>query len=717
MTYQLDTIPTARTCWVDSITGDDVTGEKGNAKQQFQTIAAALAVCVSGDACVLRPGTYLESALTVPSGVTISGAEGYGVTRVGDVAAGADIFTLSDGSTIAGVGILCPSALGTAGISYSGGVGGTASIYNIQLNGDGAAGQADGISKTGAGKIIGAEVRADTGGLRSVVVVDTGVVALESIHVPTGAGVIDAVARAEGTGRLQLSDFNVGSPTVTDALYCDGTSTVLVFSVNTFNCANSIHIASDGITLSVLGGRMDQAQFAVVVDPALTGAGSVVRITADHQPVYSFPPAVVDSDFGFAFFQGQDNLRYSQRRTFGADVAVGFAERGSSVYSGEGPPYSFGIKVVTSDATGFGGLVDVTAAAQTITGSTFSFQGAAAGHRIYFGSLRSDSTGTPLKHWGGRVIQSLAGTGGTYRFLYFSSATGAFEEVPAQAVNEAEGYRYSDAFFLRQDTEIIQYGLDSASPWGQTVVDGVSAFWVCVEIVAPPAVVPVFETWWLLPSFGQSNDRGQNFQVGLSKFRQTLVAAGNVFGETGGVVTSAVPVGAGGIPTGWTHVSPNSRLNQNGDAIYHQLALPDGICTAFPLNIYLLYTLQGGQPVTLAPAMICSLLVAPVVGNLIADPAGGVVPVPRTFAATATLTAAAGQTSTATLDGGTAIPAVLNNRAFFAEFGPFSIGSGRYEGDIILLRLELDNDGTPNQDVTAFALIVEGVKFASGSVL
>jgi hypothetical protein len=361
--------------------------------------------------------------------------------------------------------------------------------------------------------------------------------------------------------------------------------------------------------------------------------------------------------------------------------------------------------------------VDVTVAAQTLTGSTFSFQGAAVGHRIYFGSLRADAGGTPLKHWGGRVIQSLAGVGGTYRFLYFSAATGGFEAVSSQAVNEAEGYRYSDEIFIRADTELIQYGLDSDTPWGQTVIDGVNAYWVCVEIVAAPAVVPVFETWWLLPSFIQSNDRGQSFQVGLSKFRQTLVAAGNIFGETGGVVTSAVPVGAGGIPTGWTHVSPNSRLNSNGDAIYHQLALPDGICTAFDLRVYLLYTLQGAQPVTTPPGMTCSLLLAPVSGNLVADPAGGILPLPRTFAATSLLTATAAQTSSASLNGGAGLPAAINNRALFASFGPFSIGSSLYEGDMLFLRMELDSDGTPNQDVTAFALVVEGVKFASGSVL
>ena len=229
MTYQLDSIPTERTCWVDPLSGDDVTGAKGSQKHQFATIAAALAACVSGDCCMVRPGTYVESGLTVPAGVALRGQAGWQVTRVGDPTSLVNIITLNDDSQVWGLAIDCPAAAGTAGIVYSGGPGTTASIYNVQLHGDGALGQAEGIYKTGAGKIIGSEIRVDTGGLRSCLLVDSGVLALESIHVPPSAGTIEAVARNELTGRFQLADFNVGSPTATDAVYCDGTSTTLIF--------------------------------------------------------------------------------------------------------------------------------------------------------------------------------------------------------------------------------------------------------------------------------------------------------------------------------------------------------------------------------------------------------------------------------------------------------------------------------------------------------
>ena len=62
---------------------------------------------------------------------------------------------------------------------------------------------------------------------------------------------------------------------------------------------------------------MTQTAFSVVADPLLVGTGTVVRITADHQPVYSFPPAVLAADLGFSFFQSEDQVRYSQQRTFG----------------------------------------------------------------------------------------------------------------------------------------------------------------------------------------------------------------------------------------------------------------------------------------------------------------------------------------------------------------------------------------------------------------
>lgn len=707
---------TGNVIWVDAVNGNDASGTSGDPLHPFLTVGAALAVATSGDEVAVYPGTYVESGLTLPAGVALKGVGGYQVTRIGDSTSLTNIFDVGNLSQIDGIAIDVPAGAGLSGVEFSGFGPATFSIYNVQFHGDGGTGSGNGIYKTGGGKIIGAEIRCDTGGLDSVLRVDGGVVALESIHVPPGLGDIDVVARAEGTGRFQLADFNVGSPGVTDAIYCDGTSTTLVFGINTFNCDNSLHIASDGVTISILGGKMDQSQFAVLADPGLVGTNTVVRITANHQTTYSFPPALLNSDFGLSFFREASDTNFSQQRTFGVDSVFGFPEKGSAIYAGQGSPYASGIKVVTSDATGVGGLVDVTADASSIAGSTITFQGTAAGHRIYFTTQRQDAAGNTIKHFGLRIAQAIAGVGGSYEFKVWTGAS--WDTIGIEAISEEEEYRYANEVFLRASSlETVHYGLDDNFGWATTSVDGVTAYWACVEIATVPTTLPTFEYTWAVSSSLEVNKIGRRISTGLAKWKGTVSASGNVFGETGGVVLADVDVGSGGTPTGWTHPMPNSRLNQIADAIYFQFALPEGICTAHPLELSVVYSTTGTQPITAAPELTLSVYTSEVAGNLVADPAGGIVPTPRTLANTDTLT-----TGTADFDAqnlipsGTVLPATYDDYAIEQAFGSFD-ASSYYEGDVLFVRAELTDDGTPNQDINIIALVVNGIKFSDGGAL
>jgi hypothetical protein len=154
-------------------------------------------------------------------------------------------------------------------------------------------------------------------------------------------------------------------------------------------------------------------------------------------------------------------------------------------------------------------------------------------------------------------------------------------------------------------------------------------------------------------------------------------------------------------------------MNNSGDAIYTQLILPNTICTAFPLRITPVYTVQGSQPVTSAPTGTVSVLPAEVVGVPVADPAGGIVPIPRARANADTLTANAGQAI-----GPRALTglATTDNFALSTVFSSFDI-NGYYGGDLVLIRFEMDSDGTPNQDLTVLTLILEGVAFSDGGTL
>ena len=205
---------------------------------------------------------------------------------------------------------------------------------------------------------------------------------------------------------------------------------------------------------------------------------------------------------------------------------------------------------------------------------------------------------------------------------------------------------------------------------------------------------------------------------GSAAWKQTLVGAGNIFGETGGVVTADISVGSGVSPNAWTHNMPNSLLNQNGDAIYTQFALPSGINTSFPLTFKVLYSLDNATGVTTFPTGILSAMPLGVTGVEVADPAGGKVPTARQFDNTETLTSKAAPLalSLSMQPDGAVATDDLSNRIFSIEYESLSIEE-YYEDDIIAIRFELDDDGTPNYNVAIWAIIVEGHKFTEGKAI
>jgi hypothetical protein len=155
-------------------------------------------------------------------------------------------------------------------------------------------------------------------------------------------------------------------------------------------------------------------------------------------------------------------------------------------------------------------------------------------------------------------------------------------------------------------------------------------------------------------------------------------------------------------------------MNTTADAIYTQLVIPEGICTAFPLSITAVYSTVGGQPVTTSPTGRISVLPVEVQGVLVADPAGGLTPIPRILANTETLTGKAALEGNGTVD--LTDLATTDNRALSTDFGTYDI-SDYYENDLVFIRFELVDDGTPNQDVIVWTIILSGVVFSDGGVL
>jgi hypothetical protein len=329
-----------------------------------------------------------------------------------------------------------------------------------------------------------------------------------------------------------------------------------------------------------------------------------------------------------------------------------------------------------------------------------------------------DAASSPLKHWGLQIAQALAAVtgGGSIVWEYqirdpiIILSTG-WQPFAVMSVSEAEHHRYADQTFLRAASdEIVRFGLDdTTSPsWTTSLINGTTGHWIRMRIDSTVTTLPTFERFRLCPSQWRINAQGQPSALGLAQWRSELAGIGNVFGTTSGTANGTLTVGSGGIPTGWTHEVPKGKLNSNGDDVSFQFALPDGICTAFGLSFTLTYVLEGSSPVTAAADVILSALVLGSGGVLIADAAGGVVPVARAATAAEALTSKAAHTETLSTPTG-----AIGDRPQTLRWEGVDI-SAHYSGDQVLVRLELDNDGTPNQDLVVLSLQIGGVRFTQG---
>jgi hypothetical protein len=234
-------------------------------------------------------------------------------------------------------------------------------------------------------------------------------------------------------------------------------------------------------------------------------------------------------DFALLFNQEASNLRETRQRLIGGDLACGFPELGSAFSVGKGEPYSAGIKVVTSDSTATGAtlggnLLDVTTEAESRTGSTFTFQGTAAGHCIYVSSIRQDAASNPLKHWGHVFNQTTAAVLGGGEFVCEIWDGGAWVAVGVMAHNVGELYRYANDVFIRPDEEeAVQFGIDPTTTWAAQTILTTTAYWARWRISTAVTTAPVFERVRLEESSSSFNRQGQFTARGLARWGRAVL--------------------------------------------------------------------------------------------------------------------------------------------------------------------------------------------------
>ena len=740
--------------YVDVTLGNDGTAAIGNPALPYLTVAAACAAAVSGQVIVIRPGTYVESNITVPAGVTVIG-ESWQSVRVGDPAAVAqDVFVMGNGSYLQGLGIEIPLTAGRAGVLFNGPAGGLCAVNLVTFYGDGLSPtgrSGDGLYKRGGGKVIAFEIRTELGGMNALQRVDSGALAVESTHVPNSAGDIAAVALVEG-GRYQSSGFNCGNVNVVRVLDVQGaTSIVRVFSANWFDPAGAggsvvgLYIGVDGPDIEIVGGSIE-TPVSVQLDLGVTYTSATrVLLNVVQEPAFSFPPSGLNVDFTVVFQQRNTDTRDSETRTLGTAVTAGFPEKGSAVVGGEGGSYSDGVRVFTTTGAfaGTDGInpVDITATAVSKTAGTFQFPSGAVGDTITFTTQRFDSSGNSLLFYGVDIVQTLGaldGAGGapapgTFVFEIWTGAT--WSEVGVMAVSTAETFRYANDIFQRpigggEADETIRFGV-----YGDTLANDVTLtwtlaakaaliaagtqYWARVRVVGTVTQNPVFRRIQLLTSTTTINNQGRRLATGLALWQTRLFTSGGVWGSSAGVANGTYTVGNGGVFPGQTAYDINrSKLNGAGDQVTFQFPLPTGICTAFPLTLRPeIHLLNSGVAVTTAGVLTVGAYPLQAAGVQVADPTGAIPPAKRIYANTNLLTALTGQGHARDIipTGEALLPSFTTKASLFElDFGPYNIGSV-YSDDVVGIALEYTSDSSPATDVQIWTLEIEGVAFIDGS--
>lgn len=673
-------------------------------QETHTTIGAALAAASSGDVVELGPGTYDES-VTIPAGVTISGAAGLNSAIISGALATGTRVTLGEGSKLHNVTVVLPV---DATPSILSSVTTVATLQGVNLIGSGALGVA--VRHSGTGTLLCTTLLYLAGACDVCLDVTAGTLRLNGLFVVNGT--FNDVVKVVGGLLAFINVFTAITITAIDGIEVGANGEVqgqlgrLLSGVT-----HGIHITHDTAVVGLNGIRLEAAVSDILGDPGVTGAtvtitggqGSLDRISVDGGLRGSPLWLVTYIDLK----EGDESFRAE------AGITTGTAERGGEAALGEGDSYTDGMVVLTTDGTAGpaadgGNITDVSVVAASASLSTFTFQGLTAGHSILFGSRRFN--GGVLKHWGLKVLQTIAAVEVTpHSFIMEIWDGAAWAELGCMLTHSSLFYRYANEMFIRSNTsEHMRYGITPDSTWATKLIGTDTLYWSRVRIITTVTTLPVLQQVKLSPSRFEANSDGTNTYHGISRFRRTIVSAGNVFGETGGVVDFSVTMGSGGVPTGWAHPVKNSNLNQDADAVYLQFTLPRGIDTSHPIDfrVYYVPTVAGGADVDLT----FSVKTQEVEGVLEADPTGGTVPVQRTLANTETLTAAAGVAVIRTID------STVTDKIQSVDFGPYGAIS-LYEGDIVFARLELTDDGAGTADIGIVAVEVSGTQWTHGERL
>jgi len=278
----------------------------------------------------------------------------------------------------------------------------------------------------------------------------------------------------------------------TDYLHISGGTAVLdlvSLPENSPSVVNGLHIAADGLDISIESTHLHASAFDILVDPALTGVGTTLsgsfefrieRFSGGLAWALAVDAAILQVDTGV-----NDDPGVSVLGAFN----VGNSLRGFESNFGEGNSTTLGMKTLSFDGTAT--YVDLTSILASRAGSTTPiFQGTGVDNSLIMISQ------TPRKFPDIVIdVTTAAVLGGGALVFEYTTGAGAWTAVPVMGSNDAADTQYPNQGVLQNvEKQHIRYNSPAiAGTWVTDTINGVTGYGLRVRITSVIGTIPEAE--------------------------------------------------------------------------------------------------------------------------------------------------------------------------------------------------------------------------------
>jgi hypothetical protein len=519
----------------------------------------------------VTPGSYTENPVTVPSFVVVQG-DNDEVCLVDVSDDNSPLFTMDDDSAIYSLEINGP--VNDDCIFIAGGNGAEAVRCRIL-------GGLNGVHADGVGTNIRTEHLTINGLTNGLYATDSGRVAALS------CGTILCTNGFFADGGI-ISAITCASASCTNGLHADDGGVVTTQNHILDGCTNSIRISNTGADSEIEGALIQVVDGSTwdILQESTTGIININSARFSATKLSMVNPEVVRIDFS-------SDVEGDEGYLFFKELQVGSPEIGRETVLGEGDSYTRDMVVYTFNPIG-SVYTNVSTAAASASGSTFTFPDVAVNNAIYVGSNINDEMTSAKKQFLGikaSIDTAVVLGAGAIIAEYWDGTAGGGSWVEfdhMSAGSNAPYTHYADAIFERTGSEQIRFdNLTDTTRFDWAVSDdpsfGTDLFWVRFKVItAAITTAPIFEQFKVHSNRTEINADGFLEHMGLAR-KEEIIHAINLNNTTPVVGKSPGNAILDFSTTINFNQTGNLFANNASDGFGQAFGVPEGLDTSLPL--------------------------------------------------------------------------------------------------------------------------------------